>query len=72
LAAQGAQIIGGAAEILTVWGWSTGTESDDKKSVAIPRSLGPGGELARLLEIEMAGGVVYRSGRVFERNLDGK
>lgn len=72
LAEQGAEIIDGVAEILTGWGWSAGTHPEEKKSAALPRSLEPGGELARLLEMEMAGYVVYRSGRAFEREINGK
>jgi DNA processing protein len=72
LAEQGAEIITGAMEILAGWGWSAGADPEEKKSAEIFRSLESGGELARLLELEMAGRVVYRSGRVFEREINGK
>lgn len=72
LAEQGAEIIDGAADIFAGWGWSAGTHPEEKKSADIPKGLAPGGQLARLLEMEMAGRMVCRSGRVFEREINGK
>ena len=72
LAEQGAAVIDGAADILGDWGWVQ--RRADRKSQAVKMSgcLDTGKQLARALEEELAGHIVCRSGRVFERDMHGK
>ncbi len=72
LAEQGAAVIDDAADILGDWGWVR--RSGDRKQQAVQMSCCPdtGKQLARALEEELAGRIVCRSGRVFERDMHGK
>jgi DNA processing protein len=72
LAQQGAEIIESADDILADWGWLDRRPENQQRSAQPYKNLKPGEQLARALESEMAGHLVYRSGRVFERNIDGK
>jgi DNA processing protein len=70
LAEQGAAIVDGAADILRDWGW---TGRIREESAALPTvTESTRGGLARLVEQELAGSVVLRAGKVFERSRDGK
>jgi len=72
LAEQGAAVIADAADILGDWGWVQ--RGADRKQLAA-RMCGcenTGKQLARAMEEELAGRIVCRSGRVFERSKDGK
>jgi DNA processing protein len=70
LAEQGAAVIEGGADILGDWGWELqGAESRYQRAQGPPNT---GKRLAGALEEELAGRIVCRSGRVFERNVHGK
>jgi DNA processing protein len=68
---QGAAIIEEAADILSEWGWSEGHSHCGTSTLGYCNSPKSGEQLARLLEAEMDGRIIFRSGRVFERDLDG-
>jgi DNA processing protein len=72
LAEQGAAIIDGAADILGDWGWERRGAGRGEPAAEASSCRSPGVQLARTLEAELAGRIVCRSGRVFERNVDGK
>jgi DNA processing protein len=75
LVRDGAAVIEEASDIVHEWGWKdrdTGGNCRPGSSrcldfVSSPKS---GEQLARLLEAEMDGRVIYRNGKVFERELD--
>jgi DNA processing protein len=70
LAEQGAAVIESGADIPAEWGWEMqGPESGHQRAQG---AAAAGKQLARVLEEELAGRIVYRSGRVFERNVNGK
>jgi DNA processing protein len=72
LAEQGAAVIDGAADILEDWGWLRGEDKPIEHAPKPQNSLDAGKQLARALEAELAGHIVYRSGEIFERNVNGK
>ncbi len=72
LAEQGAALIDGAADILEDWGWLGGEDKPIEHAPEPQNSLDAGKQLAGALEAELAGRIVYRSGEVFERNVNGK
>ena len=70
LAEQGAAVIESGADIPADWGWEMqGPESGHQRAQG---AAAAGKRLARVLEEELAGRIVCRSGRVFERNANGK
>ena len=69
LVEQGAELIGGALDILAHWGWPPQEVGSSQRREA---PLDTGEQLAGALEAELAGRIVCRAGRVFERELDGK
>ncbi|UCF97635.1 MAG: DNA-processing protein DprA [Spirochaetaceae bacterium] len=66
LVEQGAGVIEGAPDILADWGWAR-TEGSWSRT----ESFSTGEQLALALEAQMAGRMVLRSGRVYERHIDG-
>jgi DNA processing protein len=71
LARQGAAVIDGASDILGDWGWIPGDKEAPLEAAAHYDLRDPGKRLAGTLEAELAGHIVCRSGRIFERNVDG-
>ena len=72
LAEQGAAVIDCASDILGDWGWIQRGTEDPQQAAPDYDCQDPGKRLARTLEAELAGCIVCRSGRIFERNVDGK
>jgi DNA processing protein len=72
LAEQGAAVIDCASDILADWGWMQRGREDRQQAVRVCDCSDPGKLLARTLEAELAGRIVCRSGRIFERNVNGK
>ena len=72
LAEQGAPVIDRATDILGEWGWVQGDREEQKQSATVWDCRDPGKQLAGTLEAELDGRIVWRSGRIFERNVDGK
>jgi DNA processing protein len=72
LAEQGAAVIESAADILGDWGWVHGGANGEQQAAQVYGCQNTGKQLARALEEELAGRIAFRSGRVFERNVNGK
>jgi DNA processing protein len=72
LAEQGAAVIDCASDILGDWGWIQSGIEGPQRAVREYECRDPGKQLATTLEAELAGRIVCRSGRIFERNVDGK
>ena len=72
LAEQGAAVVASASDILGDWGWRHAGGEDPQRGAPDYNRQEPGKQLARNLEAELAGSIVCRSGRIFERNVDGK
>ena len=72
MAEQGAAVIDRAADILGDWGWMQAGREDLHQGAPDYDCQDPGKMLAKTLEAELAGFIVCRSGRIFERNVDGK
>jgi DNA processing protein len=72
LAEQGAAVIDSASDILGDWGWMQAGSAGPHKAAPDCERQDAGKRLARTLEAELAGSIVYRGGRIFERNVDGK
>ena len=72
LAEQGAALIDCAADIVDDWGWLRSNVRPIEHATEPLNSLDAGKRLARALEAELAGSIVYRSGEIFKRNVNGK
>jgi DNA processing protein len=72
LAEQGAVIVEGAADILNEWGWAERSTGREERAAQEQGCQHPGLQLARALEEELAGRIVFRGGTVFTRNVDEK
>ena len=71
-AEQGAALIDCAADIVDDWGWLRSNVRPIEHATEPLNSLDAGKRLARALEAELAGSIVYRSGEIFKRNVNGK
>jgi DNA processing protein len=67
LAEQGAAVIEHAVDILNDWGWVPHSSEKKSQVVQLHGWNSTGTQLARAMEDELAGRVVYRSGRAFEK-----
>jgi predicted Rossmann fold nucleotide-binding protein DprA/Smf involved in DNA uptake len=67
LAEQGAAVIEHAVDILNDWGWVPQSSEKKPQVVQLHGWNSTATQLARAMEDELAGRVVYRSGRAFEK-----